>query len=221
MWNCNIAAVTSQPFFTAALNPAYCAGFANCTQAVASKEGNNGTGNIQQNNVRSLWSDLDGGNFNFPRTMMNTPIAGGPLACGTSTAPTTCGANGQLTSGVGMNTSLGYGNYNAAFVSVRMAQWHGLTLQSNFTYGKALGTGSEVQASSQLTVPDAYNLHSAYGLQPWDRKFIFNTFLVYQPPIFKGQHGFVGRVVGRLDICTHPHCGKWVAVGSATVRRLR
>jgi Carboxypeptidase regulatory-like domain len=192
----NLAAVTSQPFFAAALNPAYCAGFANCTQAVAAKEGNNGTGNIQQNNVWSLWSDLDGGNFNFPRTMMNSPIAGGPLACGTSAAPTTCGANGQLTSGVGMNTSLGYGNYNAAFVSVRMAQWHGLTMQTNFTYGKALGTGSEVQASSQLTVPDAYNLHSAYGLQPWDRKFIFNTFLVYQPPIFKGQHGFLGRVAG-------------------------
>ncbi len=65
---------TEQPFFKAALNPAYCAGFANCTQAVASKEGNDGTANIQQANVWSLWSNLDNGAFNFGRTMLNTPI---------------------------------------------------------------------------------------------------------------------------------------------------
>ena len=70
----NLAAVTPQPFFEAALNPAYCAGFASCTAAVASKEGNAGTGNIRQDNVWSLWSDLDNGNFNFPRTMINTPV---------------------------------------------------------------------------------------------------------------------------------------------------
>jgi len=192
----NPNALTPQPFFEAALNPAYCAGFTSCTAAVAAKEGNAGTGNIPQNNVWSLWSNLDNGNLNFTRTMMNTQIAGGPLDCGTTAVPTTCGANGQLTSGVGMNTSLGYGNYNAGFISFRMSQWHGATLQSNFTYGKALGTGSEVQASSQLTLPDAYNIHSAYGLQPWDRKFVFNTFLVYQPSFFKGQHGLLGRIAG-------------------------
>jgi hypothetical protein len=118
---------------------------------------------------------------------MNTPIA--------CTAP--CfGANGQLTSGVGMNTSAGYGNYNAGFVSLRMSEWRGLTMQSNLTYGKALGTGSEVQATSQFTLPDAYKIHSAYGPQPWDRKFIFNTFFVYQPPFYKSQHGMVGRIAG-------------------------
>jgi hypothetical protein len=200
----NLAAVTEQPFFKAALNPAFCAGFANCTQAVAAAEGNKGTGNIQQANVWSLWSDLEQGGplnaFNFGRTMLNTPIAGGPLDCGTSTAPTTCGAGGQLSTGVGMNTSLGYGNYNAGFISLKMSNWHGVTLQSNFTYGKALGTGSEVQATSQFTVPDAYNLRSAYGLQPWDRKFLFNTFVVYQPPFFRNQHGVLGHIAGGWTI---------------------
>ncbi|MGB7848494.1 MAG: carboxypeptidase-like regulatory domain-containing protein [Candidatus Acidiferrum sp.] len=184
----NLAAVTEQPFFKAALHPAYCAGFASCAQAVAAKEGNAGTGNIQQDNLWSLWSDLDNGNFNFPRTMMNTPIN-----CPTGTE---VGCNGQLTSGVGMNASVGWGNYNAGFITLKVSQWHDLTLQSNFTYGKALGTGSEVQATSQFTVPDAYNLHAAYGLQPWDRKFLFNTFLVYQPPFYKNQHGLVGRLAG-------------------------
>ena len=95
-----------------------------------------------------------------------------------------------------MNASVGYGNYNAAFITLKMSQWHGLTLQSNFTYGKALGTGSEVQATSQFTVPDAYNLHSAYGLQPWDRKFLWNVWLVYEPSSYKNQHGLLGHIAG-------------------------
>src|SRR6266704_2563307 len=181
--NCdkNLAAVTSQPFFQAALNPAYCSGFASCAAAVASKEADN----IQNARVWTIWSDLDNGAFNFPRSMMNTPIPGSPF-----------GANGQLTSGVGMNTSVGYGTYNAGFFSLKMSDWHGLTMQSNLTYGKSLGTGSEVQATSQFTLPDPYNIHSAYGPQPWDRKFLFNTFVVYQPPFFKSQHGLVGHIAG-------------------------
>jgi len=119
--------------------------------------------------------------------MMNTAIP--------CTAP--CfGGGGQLSSGVGMNTSIGYGNYNAAFVSLKMSQWHGLTMQSNLTYGKALGTGSEVQATSQFTLPDPYNVHSAYGLQPWDRKFLYNVWFVYQPPFYKGQQGVIGHIAG-------------------------
>ena len=180
-----LAAVTAQPFFETALKPGYCAGFASCTQAVASNE----SGNIASNAVWSLWSDLDNGAFTFPRSMMNTPIPGNPL-----------GQNGQLTSGIGMSVSNGFGNYNAAFASLKMSDWHGLTLQSNFTYGKALGTGSVIQATSSWTVPDAYNLHNAYGLQSWDRKFMWNVFFVYQEPFYKGQHGAIGRVLGGWSI---------------------
>ena len=74
-------------------------------------------------------------------TMLNSPIAGSPL-----------GANGQLTSGVAVNASLGTGNYNAGFITLKMGDWHGLTLQENFTYSKALGTVNVVQASSEFTV---------------------------------------------------------------------
>ena len=60
-----------------------------------------------QTRVWSLWSDLDNGGFNFPRTMMNTPLAG-PF-----------GGSGQLSSGVGVNASIGYGNYNARLCHVQ------------------------------------------------------------------------------------------------------
>jgi hypothetical protein len=89
---------TAQPFFEASMKPTACAGFASCTAAAVYNE----LGNFQQQNVWSLWSDLDNGAFNFPRSMMNTPIPGDPN-----------GTAGQLTSGVAENASVGYGNYNA------------------------------------------------------------------------------------------------------------
>ncbi len=139
-------------------------------------------------NVWSLYSDLDNGGFNFPRSMMNTPIAG----------PN--GANGQLTSGVGMNASIGYGNYNAMFISLKTQAWHDVTLQSNFTWSKALGTGAEVQATSEATPPDPFNLQSGYGYQQFDRRFVYNLFFVWQPSYYKGQNGFLGHVLGGWTI---------------------
>ena len=130
------AAVTPQPFFEAALaNTGYCTGFSSCTAALVANEGAAGSGNLTNASVWSLWSDLDGGGvacnpntgrsasggpcgFNFTRSMLNAPILG-----------SSNGANGQLTSGVGVNASIGYGNYNAAFVSVKMADWRGLGQQ--------------------------------------------------------------------------------------------
>jgi hypothetical protein len=201
--NCaaTLSAVTAQPFFETALaGTGYCTTAvhgitpASCTQAVALHEGNTpdpitskpfGTGNIGNANVWSLWSDLDNGGFNFSRSMMNTPIPGSPF-----------GANGQLSSGVGMNTSLGYANYNALFVSYKMSSWHGLTLQSNFTWSKALGTVSQVQATSQYGISDPFYFGRNYGYQPWDRKFLFNVWFTYTPPVFQGQHGALGRALG-------------------------
>jgi len=180
-----LTGLTAQPFFEAALaGTGYCNGYANCTSAVVDKEGGP-SGNLASQSVWSLWSDLDNGGFNFGRTMLNTPITGSPF-----------GANGQLTSGVGVNASIGYGNYNAGFVTLKMADWHGLTLQTNFTYSKALGTVSVVQATSGFTSVDPYNIGAGYGLQPFDRKFVGNVLMIYQPPFFKGQHGIVGRLLG-------------------------
>jgi Carboxypeptidase regulatory-like domain len=189
--NCigNAKAVAPQPFFEAALSgTGYCNGYANCTQAVIANEGASGTGNLTFANVWSLYSDLDNGGFNFPRSMMNTPLPGA------------FGGNGQLTSGVGMNASVGYGNYNAMFITVKTQAWHDVTLQSNLTWSKALGTGAEVQATSAATAPDPFNLRNGYGYQAFDRRFIYNFFAVYQPHFYKGQNGFLGHLLGGWTI---------------------
>jgi hypothetical protein len=139
-------------------------------------------------NVWSLWSDLDNGAFNFPRTMLNTPID-----CPTGAE---IGCSGQMTSGVGVNASIGHGNYNAGFISLKMADWHGLTTQSNFTWSKTLSTGSVVQATSAATAPDPFDLERGYGLVGFDRKFVYNLFFVYQPRFYSGQQGVLGHVLG-------------------------
>jgi carboxypeptidase family protein len=179
------ASLPAQPFFETALaGTGYCAGFANCTTAVANKE----FGNLTTQSVWSLWSDLDNGGFNFPRTMLNTPVncpTGAEIGCA-----------GQDTSGVGVNASLGYGNYNAGFVSLKLTQWHNVTLQQNFTYSKALGTGAVVQASSEYTANDPFNLHNMYGVQNFDRKFVYNMYALLEDPYYKSQQGILGHILG-------------------------
>ncbi len=197
-------AVTAQPFFESALaGTGYCTtpfmigktSFTptNCTQAVALNEGVTGTGNLNNAQVWGIWSDLDSGAFNFPRSLQSTPI---PANCATLGGVGNNGCSGAYTDGAYQNASIGFGNYNAAFVSFKMSDWHGLTTQSNFTWSKALGVGAQAQSSSVLTALDPFNLKEQYGRQAWDRKFIYNVFVVYQPPFFKGQSGLMGRVLG-------------------------
>jgi hypothetical protein len=193
-----LAAVTPQPFFEAALaGTGYCNGFASCTAAVVSNE----FSNFQSQSVWNLWSDLDQGGiggggggttnpgFNFARTMLNSAIPDNPN-----------GGSGQFTSGVAVNASVGHGNYNAGFLSLKVNNWHGLTLQQNFTMSKALGTGAVVQASSEYTPNDPWDLNNMYGPQPFDRKFVYNVLAVYELPFYKSQQGILGHVLGGWNI---------------------
>jgi hypothetical protein len=177
-----LASVPPQGFFESSLSASgYCNGYTSCTAAVLDQE----LGNLESQAVWSTWSDLDAGNFNFPRTMQNTAIPGQAF-----------GASGQMSSGIAENASVGYGNYNAGFVTFGTRNWHGLTMQHNFTWSKALGTGAVVQASSEYTPNDPYNLGAMYGLQNFQRKLVYNTYLIAGEPWFKSQQGALGRVAG-------------------------
>lgn len=192
-----LASLSPQPFFETALaGTGFCNGFPNCTAAIVNGE----FANFQSQSVWSMWSDLDKGGgagsmgWNFPRSMMNTPVMGTSILPPCNGLP--CGVNGQLSGGVGVNASVGHGNYNAGFVSVTTNAWHGLTMQHNFTWSKALGTGALVQATSEYTPVDPFDIDKGYGVQAYDRKYVYTSFFVYEPPIFKGQQGFLGHVMG-------------------------
>ena len=180
---CNSATVGSitvapQPFFEAALaGTGYCTP-GNCTATLVNDP--TAFGYLQSQSVWSLWSYLDQGGtapgFNFPVSTMTSA--------------------GQIGSYVAMATSLGHGNYNAAFATVKINNWNGITLQNNFTWSRALGTGDVVQATSSQVSVDSFNLNEQYGVQPSDRKFVETFLLVYQSPFYRGQHGAVGHILG-------------------------
>ena len=201
--------VTPQPFFEAALaGTGYCTGYANCTTAVLHKE----ISNLGQQYVFNLWSDLDGGSanpaggFNFPRTMMGTPIPGQAN-----------GANGQVGSGIALMTANGYSNYNGGFVTFKLSDWHGLLVQENLTYSKSLGTQAAAQSQSGATVFDPFNLDNDYGPQSFDQRIIFNTFMVYNTPWFVRQSGFLGHVAGGWTLSPIFSAGSGVPMRCTTV----
>jgi hypothetical protein len=98
------------------------------------------------------------------------------------------------------DASNGYGNYHAVYGTVSMRDWHGITARSNFTWGRALGTGSEVQARSTRTVLDPWNLGATYGPQQFDVKFIYNLAMNYNMPFYKAQKGILGHLLGGWSI---------------------
>ena len=186
----NLTNIPVQPFFEAALKSSYCSGFANCTTAFVKNE----AGNMGCACVWDAWTDVSTtGDFTFGRSMLNDPTAP------TGGLPASIGANGQDTD-IFDNVSNGYGNYNAGYFTVSFSDWHGLSARSNFTYGRALGTGSRVQASSQFTEIDPFNNSNNYGLQPFSFKLLYNLYFRYDLPFFRNQQNVVGRILGGWSV---------------------
>jgi len=192
---------SAQPFFEDALGgptSAYCSGFGSCTAAVIANNNINASGLMPADDPFDTWSSIScspnptpGGpcinNFVFGRTFTSDAI-NSPF-----------GAGGQSPSLL-TTVSNGYGNYNAGFLQLTMSEWHGLTMKTNFSMSKALGTGTVVQATSSFATIDPWNLRNQYGLQPYDEKFILHLFFNYAPPFYSSQHGVLGRLLGGWNI---------------------
>jgi hypothetical protein len=178
------ANVPVQPWFESALggaSSAYCKAFTSCTAAVASSQ----SSNIKNLLVSNLWTAMNNASsWTLGRTMVSQPLNGG-LAQATS----------LMIAG-----SQGYSNYNALYVTFRASDWHGLTATSNFTWGRALGTGQIAQYNSSYTLVTPYDLGASYGVNGYDYKFVYNLAMYYQPPYFKSMSGLKGRLLGGWTI---------------------
>ncbi len=179
------ANVTAQPFFEAALGGAgssYCAGYSSCTAALASKN----TALFKETAVSDIWNKMTkASSWTLGRTVFSQPLPGSTV--------------GQSTS-LNMVSSLGWGNYNGVFVTLRTNNWHGVTAVSNFTWGRALGTSEAAQSTSGATPLTPYDIGANYGPQSFDIKFIYNFQAYYTPPVFKGQKGVLGHILGGWTI---------------------
>jgi len=183
-WPLNAGGVPApQPFFENALGgtgSAFCKGFTSCTAAVAANSTMNQQ--ITTTSVYDFWATLNRTNgWTLGRTMPSSSSAALP--------------SGQI-SALYLQGSTGFGNYNAAYGTFSTQNWHGITTRANFTWGRALGTGNQVQASSSYTVQDPWDMHAMYGPQFYDYKFIFNTSVVWDDPFYRTQKGIIGHLLG-------------------------
>ena len=176
------ATFSAQPFFEAALGgptSAYCTGFSSCTAALVSKEG----GNIAGQALYSMWSHI-----------------GGSAGCkGVATCPFYNSLIGQQqATSVQMSGAFGRGNYNAAIVSLTARQWKGVTINSNFTWSRSMGTQFYAQANNGINPNNGYDFKNwgSYGPQPYDIRFVYNLQSLYQLPFYKSQKGLVGKALG-------------------------
>jgi len=166
--------IQTQPFFESALggsSSAFCSQASSCTAAVVASQ----KSNITNVALYNLWSKLP---FTFGNSLLSQ----------------------QQANSLFMETSLGWGNYNAAIVSLTGQNYHGLTVRSNFTWSRSMGTGDTTQSTSSFSVPNPFDLHYGYGPQSFDYRFLYNLTMLYQPTYFKSQHGFTGHLLGGWSI---------------------
>jgi hypothetical protein len=176
--------VPVQPFLEAALGgptSSFCKGFSSCTAAVVANPTMNNA--ITQTQVFSLWSALSSASsWTQGRTIPSSSSAAIP--------------SGQA-SGIYADDSSGYSNYNALYTTFSTRNYHGVTTLSNFTWGRALGTGNQDQATSEYTVVNPYNVRqSMYGPQYFDYKFTYTQTFLWMEPFFRSQKGILGHALG-------------------------
>jgi hypothetical protein len=181
--NTLLATVPNQPFIEAALGgpaSAFCTGFSSCTQALLAQS--NVRTFIGATRVSELWAYLNNTGTSRTNGTLGSWILGKTMLSSQATAFNT-------------TTSAGYSNYNAAFLTLKMNEWHGLTSISNFTWGRALGTAQIAQYNSSNQWLDIWNPRASYGPQVFDIKYLFTSGWSYRPTFFKGQHGWKGKLL--------------------------
>jgi hypothetical protein len=81
-------------------------------------------------------------------------------------------------------------------MSWRIRDWHGITTVSNFTWSRALGTGAQTQSTSSYTPLNPWDLHSMYGPQPFDIRFVYNQSFFWNTNSVVRKNGWMKAVLG-------------------------
>jgi hypothetical protein len=98
----------------------------------------------------------------------------------------------------------GFANYNSLQVSGQK-QSGNLTLLSNFTFGKVLGTrdGSTSNGNGNGTVVNPFDLDANYGPLGYDHTKIFNLSASYKLPSPVHGNAFLGEIVNGWQLTTY------------------
>lgn len=146
------ASITAQPFFETALaGSSYCKGNPNCTAGVVAKF----SGNMRTENVFDLFNGLQSSFVFGPATAAATQI-----------------------SDFLYFTDYGKSSYNAGFVSIKMREHKGLSLNGNFSWSHSLDNGV-VNQDIDSYINNSYNTQYSWGNSVFDRKFVLNLMGLY------------------------------------------
>ena len=87
---------------------------------------------------------------------------------------------------VDFKTSGGTDDYNALQASIVRRMDHGLTLSSQYTFSKSLGTSSG--SNEALTTGNPFNYRYDRGLNAFDVRHTFNLSFLYELPFGHNKH---------------------------------
>jgi hypothetical protein len=162
--------------------------------------GNREVGNFQTVNANP---ELDG----LVANGFSSFIPAGITPCVTPGTPgfATMRANCAL-SNVRNRENTAFSSYNGLQNQVRIRNFHGLSGGASYTFSKTLDNASEIFStfSGGTTVAGAQNpfdiTRAEKALSGLDFPHTASIFFVYELPFFKGQHSFVGHVLGGYQI---------------------
>jgi hypothetical protein len=124
------------------------------------------------------------------------------LAAGTKYFPNPVVRRNPQLGSAGMFFTSGTNNYNGGFVDVNRRFRNGLSLRTNYTYGKSLDNSSAItgsQAGGQVgVIMDPEDRKRDYGLSAFDVRHRFSLSGVYELPIGTGKP-FLSGVKGVAD----------------------
>jgi hypothetical protein len=159
--------ITPQPFFEKALaGSSFCTGNPSCTAGVVAK---------QSSNIRNSYV------FDFFNGIQNSFVFGPVTAAATQ-------INDFL-----YFTGVGKSSYNAGFVSFKMREQKGLSLNANFTWSHSLDNGV-VNQDIDSYLANSYHPEYGWGNSVFDRKFVFNVMSLYNMP-FRPSNPVLNQIV--------------------------
>lgn len=164
--------------------------------------GNHVVGNFQTVNANPALQGLTNNGF-------TDFIPEGITPCTDSTQP---GFSGRRASCANRNVrnriNSGFSTYHGLQSEFRIREWHGLSGAASFSWSKNMDNTSEIFStfSGGASVAGAQNpFDNGKGeksLSGLDFPKIASLYLVYDLPFYKGQHGFVGKLLGGYQLNT-------------------
>jgi len=158
--------------------------------------GNHVVGNFQTVNANPALNGLVNDGF-------SSFLPAGVAPCTTAGAPGLSGGREDCNfRNVRNRENSAWSRYNGLQTEIRVQTWHGLTGAGSFTWSKTLDNSSEIFSTSAggTTVAGAQNpfdiSRGEKALSGLDFPKTASLYLIYELPFYKGQHGFLGKLLG-------------------------